>query len=67
MIRNERALSLSLVVAPSFGSKKFPDADFTATPAMVAVVGDGKKKNCKYELEQAAKGGWHQGQLFYYR
>ncbi|CAM9223038.1 unnamed protein product, partial [Ectocarpus sp. 8 AP-2014] len=47
--------------------EKFPDADFTATPAMVAVVGDGTKKNCKYELEQAAKGGWHQGQLFYYR
>ncbi|CAN0173813.1 unnamed protein product, partial [Ectocarpus sp. 12 AP-2014] len=47
--------------------KKFPDADFTATPAMVAVVGDGNKKDCKYELEQAAKGGWHQGQLFYYR
>ncbi|CAM9678211.1 unnamed protein product [Ectocarpus sp. 4 AP-2014] len=34
---------------------------------MVAVVGDGNKKDCKYELEQAAKGGWHQGQLFYYR
>ncbi|CAM9825648.1 unnamed protein product, partial [Scytosiphon promiscuus] len=47
--------------------QEFPPVEFNANAAMVALALSDDKKSCKSELEHAAKSGWHQGQLFYYR
>lgn len=50
---------------PFFFFFQFPEVEFTANPAMVA--SPSKHAICKRELEGAVKGGWHQGQAFFYR
>eukprot|EP00752_Nemacystus_decipiens_P008487 g7584.t1 len=46
----------------------FPPVLFKANAAMIAVSDDRTdRRKCKLQLEQAARGGWHQGQVFFYR
>lgn len=42
---------------------KLPPFRFEANDAMVADGGP----TCKGQLERAVMGGWHKGQVFYYR